>query len=508
MTTTPEQDTITVRVGVSSKLPTSQVAEFLQKRDKAVYVIVNRYTLDEIRELTKYGIDPSEVLGVLTDFHVDADRFLTATFKAMVQYRWLYEIPDLRFEASCVVRVTETPDNAVVIGLPFVAVGTPGIKTTLTPTPTMLEGYGMTADQVKAHTAHLVAKHKPLTMTGKDWFKLRTVNHSDFRLLAVYSANRGLLNKDFPYWRERSLNAKTAMPGFTYAGIAASAGKLPSGFTEWSTPMNGNHGGVSVGHYLAKRGLLPDDFDRWGEGADQNDDQNTYAHTCAIWVGQTKRKLPASLPESVWRLKNRYNEEVIDMAVHHGTLNPQFNNWSMTMPSGVSVGETYITRGHMLPSGFTDWGHKTNSGETLAEAHFRKFLSMPLGFDSWDMVTSTGEKLMFTPMAVGRMAHTAISKYWGMRDLKGNALAHYVAYCRAPAAAVVMGTGVDCKITDSNGWTPLQIAQCDEASFKRLRRLSKVVHCSMVTQETIDKISEYYEPICGKERRLQWLSTP
>jgi len=147
--------------------------------------------------------------------------------------------------------------------------------------------------------------------------------------------------------------------------------------------------GLTIAHYAAGEGLLPDGFTRW----DLRADYGCSVAECAMRA----KKLPPDFDQwgiFVYKWDLRSPLSIAHVAAKEGLLPKDFSAWDIPTvhienPSRMKTVAHIAAINSRLPKNFDQWSLIDGEGKTVAhEAAFRGCL--PDGFKEWDLLDSEG----------------------------------------------------------------------------------------------------------------------
>lgn len=147
--------------------------------------------------------------------------------------------------------------------------------------------------------------------------------------------------------------------------------------------------GLTIAHYAAGEGLLPDGFTRW----DLRADYGCSVAECAMRA----KKLPPSFDRwdiFVYKYEWRSPLSIAHVAAKEGLLPKSFSMWDiptvhLDAPSKMETVAHIAAINSRLPKDFDQWGLINGIGKTVAhEAAFRGCL--PEGFREWGLLDAKG----------------------------------------------------------------------------------------------------------------------
>jgi hypothetical protein len=156
---------------------------------------------------------------------------------------------------------------------------------------------------------------------------------------------------------------------------AAKKGTLPDDFDRWDIIWPDSDGRRrTVAHLAALYGTLPKDFDQWDLGMGKDECGWTVAHSAA-----RSRTLPEDF--SNWDLRDLDGKTVAHWAVAKKCLPASFNEWSMADRCGQTMAHIAAECGR-LPDGFDQWELADDAGWSVAHEAARH-MKLPKDFERW-----------------------------------------------------------------------------------------------------------------------------
>ena len=194
-------------------------------------------------------------------------------------------------------------------------------------------------------------------------------------MVAHLAAEEGKLPPNFDRWELLTENGKTV------AHILAELDQLPDALLTHPVMWHCDRDGMSIFHLLARKGALPEGFDKWDYAGKHG---WTVAHEAAS--GQV-----LSNDFSWWHLRDEDGMSVARVALIHDSLPENFSHWDIEDADGLTVAhEAVHRRRDPFPKGFDQWALEDRVGNTVAHAAASAD-KLPADFEAWNLMNRSGE---------------------------------------------------------------------------------------------------------------------